>query len=260
MFLMFFFFFQAEDGIRDRDVTGVQTCALPISEALAGLDADPGNPAAHVVLPAVAPAVRLIIGLVAVHLRGSPPGPARPAERALERGNRLEHLLEDDRVVHIGRRQERGEREAPGIDHQMALRTRLAAIRWIRPGRFAPLFAGTLVESILARDQSIWSASLRRWSSTRSSRRHTPAACQSRSRRQQVLPLPQPSSAGRSDQGQPLRRMKRMPANALRSGIRGRPPRAWEGGGGSRGATSAHSSSGTIQAMLTLPQPRVVST
>src|SRR6266699_4499277 len=28
---MFFFFFQAEDGIRDADVTGVQTCALPIS-------------------------------------------------------------------------------------------------------------------------------------------------------------------------------------------------------------------------------------
>src|SRR2546422_2676046 len=30
MFL-FFFFFQAEDGIRDVAVTGVQTCALPIS-------------------------------------------------------------------------------------------------------------------------------------------------------------------------------------------------------------------------------------
>src|SRR5437867_5438009 len=29
--LSFFFFFQAEDGIRDRTVTGVQTCALPIS-------------------------------------------------------------------------------------------------------------------------------------------------------------------------------------------------------------------------------------
>src|SRR3989442_9809931 len=26
-----FFFFQAEDGIRDADVTGVQTCALPIT-------------------------------------------------------------------------------------------------------------------------------------------------------------------------------------------------------------------------------------
>src|SRR5215813_13690665 len=28
----FFFFFQAEDGIRDADMTGVQTCALPISD------------------------------------------------------------------------------------------------------------------------------------------------------------------------------------------------------------------------------------
>src|SRR5437762_13324566 len=32
MFLYVFFFFQAEDGIRDTSVTGVQTCALPICE------------------------------------------------------------------------------------------------------------------------------------------------------------------------------------------------------------------------------------
>src|SRR5205809_3805026 len=31
IFFYFFFFFQAEDGIRDVAVTGVQTCALPIS-------------------------------------------------------------------------------------------------------------------------------------------------------------------------------------------------------------------------------------
>src|SRR2546429_1171566 len=31
----FFFFFQAEDGIRDVAVTGVQTCALPILNAAA---------------------------------------------------------------------------------------------------------------------------------------------------------------------------------------------------------------------------------
>src|SRR2546430_6186017 len=30
----FFFFFQAEDGIRDLTVTGVQTCALPIFDGL----------------------------------------------------------------------------------------------------------------------------------------------------------------------------------------------------------------------------------
>ena len=31
-FDLVFFFFQAEDGIRDYKVTGVQTCALPILE------------------------------------------------------------------------------------------------------------------------------------------------------------------------------------------------------------------------------------
>src|SRR5256885_5149246 len=34
LILIFFFFFQAEDGIRDYKVTGVQTCALPISDFL----------------------------------------------------------------------------------------------------------------------------------------------------------------------------------------------------------------------------------
>src|SRR5690606_40494502 len=31
VFVIYYFFFQAEDGIRDFHVTGVQTCALPIS-------------------------------------------------------------------------------------------------------------------------------------------------------------------------------------------------------------------------------------
>src|SRR5256885_10435514 len=36
--MFFFFFFQAEDGIRDYKVTGVQTCALPISQNAMGGD------------------------------------------------------------------------------------------------------------------------------------------------------------------------------------------------------------------------------
>src|SRR6266540_4163224 len=45
---MLFFFFQAEDGIRDRDVTGVQTCALPILVAFDSVgflpeEADPSS-------------------------------------------------------------------------------------------------------------------------------------------------------------------------------------------------------------------------
>src|SRR5262249_59762941 len=41
--IVFFFFFQAEDGIRDWSVTGVQTCALPISDA-AGRVVQPNGP------------------------------------------------------------------------------------------------------------------------------------------------------------------------------------------------------------------------
>src|SRR5207249_6997409 len=36
-----FFFFQAEDGIRDRNVTGVQTCALPICHLFLRADRRP---------------------------------------------------------------------------------------------------------------------------------------------------------------------------------------------------------------------------
>src|SRR5207248_4978804 len=36
-----YFFFQAEDGIRDRTVTGVQTCALPIYRAVPFGDFEP---------------------------------------------------------------------------------------------------------------------------------------------------------------------------------------------------------------------------
>src|SRR2546430_3344419 len=60
MVVSVFFFFQAEDGIRDLTVTGVQTCALPISvrgasaprgrHARSGIpmpDVRPGRGAAH---------------------------------------------------------------------------------------------------------------------------------------------------------------------------------------------------------------------
>src|SRR5256886_8172408 len=52
-----FFFFQAEDGIRDLTVTGVQTCALPISEGGVFLNTSPSamnNPTPDA--PSLAPA------------------------------------------------------------------------------------------------------------------------------------------------------------------------------------------------------------
>src|SRR5256885_5607028 len=49
-YLFCFFFFQAEDGIRDYKVTGVQTCALPIYQS--------GTPSPHDSLPHYSEVIR----------------------------------------------------------------------------------------------------------------------------------------------------------------------------------------------------------
>src|SRR5699024_11605565 len=51
IFLNFpYFFFQAEDGIRDRNVTGVQTCALPIYAVVIGRSNIVGKPVGQLLL------------------------------------------------------------------------------------------------------------------------------------------------------------------------------------------------------------------
>src|SRR5690348_18207555 len=66
MFDIFFFFFQAEDGIRDGRVTGVQTCALPIC---------------------LSPSVPLVVGLWSLGSGGpgavTPPAPGSHRSAAL---------------------------------------------------------------------------------------------------------------------------------------------------------------------------------
>ncbi len=82
-----------------------------------------------------------------------------------------------------------------------------------------------LAPSMLTRSQSIWSCSRSRRSIAKCSRCHTPAACQSRRRRQYVMPLPKPSSCGRSSHGIPVCSTYRMPLSAARSStVRRRPP------------------------------------
>src|SRR5688572_31807251 len=51
MITIFFFFFQAEDGIRDLTVTGVQTCALPICNSFRSTLKDSGSPDSRVCSP-----------------------------------------------------------------------------------------------------------------------------------------------------------------------------------------------------------------
>jgi hypothetical protein len=225
------------------------------AEVLAGVNARPSNAWMDATL-AQGLAIRAGgIGFVGMQLGGPCTWPTRTSTWAVDGLDRIHYVLEERAFVDIGGCEPDREWGAPAVDHKMALRARFAAIRWIRTdvfGRTAPPLADTSPLSTLARDQSIWSASPKRSSSARCKRCHTPAACQSRSRRQQVIPQPQPSSAGRYSQGMPVLSTNRMPVRHARSEIRGRPPLGLGGSGGSSGSMTDHSSSGTNAFMPTL--------
>src|SRR5437762_11300822 len=70
-----FFFFQAEDGIRDTSVTGVQTCALPIFPLVRRARRQGGQPAR---------------GDQSVRRDGPPRRPDEPARQARRRGDEVQ--------------------------------------------------------------------------------------------------------------------------------------------------------------------------
>jgi hypothetical protein len=170
---------------------------------------------------------------------------ARPPAWPLDRFDRIHGGFEHRRLVDVGCGQEDRERDALSIDHKMPLRALFAAIRWIFPSFFAPPGEATEEASIETRLQSMRSACPRRSSRAWWRRSQTPAFCQSRRRRQHVIPLPQPISLGNISQGMPLRRTKRMPVKAARSGTRGRPPLGFGFSGGNKEATNSQRVSST---------------
>ena len=141
------------------------------------------------------------------------------------------------------------ERRALCVDDEVALCARAPPVRGVRADlrarRRLPPFAGMDALSIEARLQSSSSAAARRSSSTRCSSPSTPAACQSRSRRQHVMPVQPNASRGSIAHGMPDRSTNTMPSRAVRSSQRGRPPFGFGGSAGSSGSTAAHNSSFT---------------
>ena len=226
-----------QPGVRAFDDPAMATEFLLRLNSLAGDARDDASPAQR-------SAVLLrLIPFVRVQLVRSFPG---SSSRALDRLNRVETLFEHRRLVDVGGGQQDGERDPLPVDHKMALRALFAAIRWILPGFFAPPGEATVEASIAARVQSMRSAWPSRSRKTRWRRSQTPAFCQSRSRRQQVIPDPQPISGGSISHGVPVISTKRMPVKAARSEIGGRPPLGRGGREGSRGSMTAHNSSETI--------------
>ena len=126
------------------------------AEPFARRDPLAGSADADVTVREGLPPAREVVGLVGVEC-GGPTAPT--AVGLLDRRDRIGQVLEDDRLVAVGPLQERGERDAATVDHQVALRSRFAAIRRVRADVVAPLLAGTLALSSRAQLQSMRSAS-----------------------------------------------------------------------------------------------------
>jgi hypothetical protein len=145
----------------------------------------------------------------------------------------------------VRRRQQDREREALGIGEHVMFTAFFRSIRGIGARFGPPKTDRTLALSTTARSHWMRSASRKRANSTLRTFSHTPASCQARSRRQQVMGEPHPNSRGSIDQGMPLRSTNKIPVKAARSGTRGRPPFGLGGVAGNKGAITCHSSSPT---------------
>jgi hypothetical protein len=159
--------------------------------------------------------------------------------------NRIDKRDELGGVVRVGGREPHSQRDAAAVNDEVVLGATLAAVDRVSSRLLAPLLARTLRLSTLARHQSIAAASPNQLWTVSCNRCHTPAFCQSRNRRQQVVLLPHPSALGTSRQGHPVLRTKTMPPRAARSETRGRPLLGLGGSLGSRGSMASQRSSET---------------
>lgn len=181
-----------------------------------------------------------IIGAIALNAVGTAAGPAGLAG---DRGNGVNQRQQLRHVVAVRARELGGQRDAVGIGDDVMLRPVFPPIRGVRAGLLPPKTARTEALSTTPRDQSSWFSARNSLSSTWWRSCQTPASCQSRSRRQHVMPHPQPISCGRSSQGMPVFNTNMMPVNALRSSMGVRPPLGRGLCGGRQGSMRAQSSS-----------------
>ena len=145
---------------------------------------------------------------------------------------------------------------ATPVTDQMALAAPFSSIGRIRPSLRPPKTARTEQLSTTAWDQSIWPLRESQFSNTKCVRSQIPACCQSRKRRQQVIPEPQPNCFGSIRQGMPLRSTNKIPLRQARSDTRGRPPCGFGTEAGRSGPIKLHSASGTSAAAITIPPSR----
>ena len=208
-----------------------------------------GGDAAH---PQRLPVRFGVVSPVALHPLGSAAGVTdAPAEGrdGVHQQQQLGH------VVPVRPGENRGQGKAVGVRDEMMFRPGLAAVRGIGARLTPPKTARTDAESTTARDQSIRSAPCNRVNNIRWTLSQTPAFCQSRNRRQHVIPEPHPIARGRSSHGMPVFNTNRIPLNTARSSNRFRPGYRKRRlfGRGNNGAISAHNASSNIGLAMEVP-------
>lgn len=161
--------------------------------------------------------------------------------------NVVEHLQRRLRVVKVGRRGLDDQRNAVRVGYDVALTALFSSVRGVGPGVDPPKTARTEALSTTARERSIARSLPKALTRISCTFGHTPAAVQSRNRRQQVTPSPQPNSGGRRFHGIPDFSTKMIPAKQAWSGTRGRPPSGFGFSGGSNGWIADQSSGGTSE-------------
>jgi hypothetical protein len=171
----------------------------------------------------------------------------RPTRATAQRRNAVHKRQQLCHVVPVRRREARDNRNPVGVGKNMMFRPGLTAIGRVRSSFFPPRSARSDALSTTARARSSRPRRRNSVSKARWSRFHTPARCHRASRRQQVLPEPQPISWGNIFHGMPLRSTKRIPVSTARSGM-GVRPACWRLRGrrlGSKGSIRVHKSSST---------------
>jgi hypothetical protein len=143
----------------------------------------------------------------------------RPANLACDWGYAIDQWHQLCDIMTVGTSQFYRKRDAISVCYQMVFRALFAAIRGVWTGFCPPKTARTEPESTTARQKSILSACRSLLNRIWWILFHTPAFCQSRRRRQQVIPEPQPICSGKSSQAMPVLSTKRIPVSAARSGI-----------------------------------------
>ena len=156
-------------------------------------------------------------------------------------GNRIHQRESFLRVVPVRAGQAPGERYTAPVANQMAAPA-LGPIGWIRTGLVTAVHARRQQLSPLATNQSVVAREANPGAQSGSDST-PPACCQSRTRRQHVIPDPHASSCGSICHGIPLQRTKTMPVRHARLETRGRPPFGRRGGIGKNGSTRSHNGS-----------------